>query len=159
MPVAGVRVPVKLPWLGATDNSPQFVSMKKPVADFFKFNVASKNDLTYSVKVNKKDKSSTEKVSGTTTIKRRRRPGYKQRSVIVVFQTGHKSSAGRKSTLTGKTVKINNQEYKSLQFPITTSVAIDDVVSYFETGAGKGLNALRVIDANSGQGYPVINTK
>lgn len=159
MPTTGVRIPVKLPWKGATDNTDQFVSMKDSVAEFFGFDTATRQDLTYETKVNKKDKANGDKVSGQATVKRRRRPGYRQRAVIVVFQTGKKGSGSRSSTLVGKPVKVNNKEYKSLQFPITTSVTIDEVISYFETGAGARLNALKVIDANSGQGYPVIKKR
>ena len=145
-----------MPWKGATNNQEQFVSMKDAVAEFLGFDKAKREQLSYEVTVQKKDKSNGEKVSGTTKIKRRRRPGYRQRSIIVIFQKGKAAAPGRKSTLVGKPVTIGKSTYKSIQFPITKSVLIDEVIAYFETGAGAKLKALRIIDANSGQGYPII---
>ena len=78
--VKGTRVPVKLPWKGATNGEDQFAAIKKPVADFLKFNVASKADLTYYVEVQRKDKNG-EKVGGTKKGARRRRPGNRTRSI------------------------------------------------------------------------------
>jgi len=148
-PIKGVRIPVKLPWKGATNNEDQFVSMKDSVAKFLGFDKATRAELTYEVKVQKKDKNG-EKVSGTATVKRRRRPGFRQRAIRVVFQIG------KKGKTTGKKVSVGGQSVATLQFPITTSVPIEEVISFFETGAGKNLGALKVVDANSGQGYPVI---
>lgn len=155
-PVQGVRIPIKLPWKGATDNKDQFVSIKQPVAKALKFDVATRADLTYKVKVNKKDKSDGTKVTGQTEVTRRRRPGYRQRSVRVIFQTGGTGSGTDKQPVIGKQIKVGRYAYKSLQFPITTSVAIEEVITYFETGAGSSLNALKIIEVNTGQGYPVI---
>ena len=156
MPVAGNRIPVKLPWKGATNDEPQFVSMKKPVAEFFGFDEATREELSYKVKVQKKDKSDGEKVTGTTEVTRRRRPGYKQRAVRVVFQMGRPAAGSRKSTLTGKQVKVGKDSYKSIQFPITTSVPIEEVINFFEKGGGSKLKALKLVEANTGQGYPLI---
>ena len=155
-PVHGVRVPVKLPWKGATDDKDQFVSMKEPIAKVLKFDKASKAELNYKVKVNKKDKSDRDKVGGKAEVTRRRRPGYRQRAVIVVFQYGGTGTGEAKKPAVGKQIKIGAYSYKSIQFPITKSVPIEKVIEYFETGAGSGLNALKIIEANTGQGYPVI---
>ena len=155
-PSLGVRIPVKLPWKGATDNTEQFVSMKAPVAKKLGFTSAKKSELEYKVKIQKKDKADGTKVSGTTEVTRRRRPGYRQRSIKLIFQTGHKAGGGRSNTLQGKQIKIGSGSYKSIQFPITTSVLISEVVDYFESGNGKSLGVLKVIDVNSGQGYNLI---
>lgn len=155
-PVQGVRIPVKLPWKGATDNKDQFVSIKEPVAKALKFDKATRADLVYEVEVNKKDKSDGTKVTGQTTVKRRRRPGYRQRGVRVVFQTGGTGSGTNKVPTVGKQIKVGSSSYKSLQFPITSSVPIEEVIAYFETGAGSGLNALKIVEVNTGQSYPVI---
>lgn len=158
MPVLGVRIPVKLPWKGATNNTEQFVSMKAPVAKKLGFSSAKKTELEYKVEVQKKDKADGTKVSGKVTVTRRRRPGYRQRSVKLVFQAGHKGTPGgaRSNTLVGKPITIDSKQYKSIQFPITTSVAIAEVVEYFESGNGKNLNVLKVVDVNTGQGYNLI---
>lgn len=140
--IKGTRIPIKLPWKGATNDEDQFAAIKKPVADFLKFKPASKADLTYYVKVKKKDKNG-EKVAGTKEVARRRRPGNKTRSIRLLFDPDKKA-------------KIQGKSYSSLQFAITSSVVISEVIDYFETGAGKGLGVIRVIDANSGQGYPII---
>lgn len=158
-PTLGTRIPIKLPWKGATDNKDQFVSMKDSVADFFGFEEATEQELTYKVKVQKKDKSDGEKVTGTVEVERPLRPGYRQRAIRVIFQKGKKGSGTKSSTLSGKAVKINNKEYKSLQFPITTSVPINEVVNFFKKGAGSKLGALRIVDVNTGQGYPVAQRK
>lgn len=140
--VKGTRVPIKLPWKGATNDEDQFAAIKKPVADFLKFKQATKADLTYYVKLSKKDENG-KKVAGTKEVARRRRPGNKQRSVRLLFDPKKKA-------------KIGGRSYSSLQFAITPSVLISEVVDYFETGEGKSLGVIRVIDANSGQGYPVV---
>lgn len=146
-PVKGVRVPIKLPFKGATDNSDQFSRIKLPVALFLKFDQAGKNDLEYFVDVNKKNKGE-DKSSAKVKVKRRRNPGFRTRSITVQFgdnKTGQKI----KQTIGGKSVY-------SVSFPITSSVAINDVIEYFESGSGSGLKVMRVVDANSGQGYPII---
>ena len=130
-PIKGVRIPVKLPWKGITNKEDQFVSMKDTVANFFGFDKASRADLTYEVKLNKKDKADGDKVGGTITVKRRRRPGYRQRSVRVVFQIG------KTGKTTGAKVNVGGQSVKSIQFPITPSVSIEEVINFFEEGAGK----------------------
>ena len=140
--VKGTRVPIKLPWKGATNGEDQFAAIKKPVADFLKFNVASKADLTYYVEVQRKDKNG-EKVGGTKKVARRRRPGNRTRSIRLQFDPKKKA-------------KIDGKTYSTIQFAITTSVVISEVVDYFESGAGKSLGVVRVTDANSGQGYPII---
>lgn len=157
-PTKGSRVPVKLPWKGATDNKDQFTAIKQPVAKFLKFDLATANDLEYSTQVNKKDKGTgtAGDTPGKTTVKRRRRPGYRQRSIKLTFQTGRPASGGKPSTLVGTKATINGQSYRSISFPITKSVAIDDVLKYFETGAGSGLKVLRITDVSTGQSYPVI---
>lgn len=146
-PVKGVRIPVKLPWKGATDNKEQFVSIKKPVAEFLKFDTADRKDLEYQVKIDKKD-SEGKKVKGKTNVTRRRRPGYRQRSVKVDFDLGKKGN--------GKGQKVGNKNRKSISFPITPSVAIAEVVEYFETGKGKDLKVVKVTDMTTGQGYAII---
>ena len=156
MPVAGNRIPVKLPWKGATNNEPQFVSMKQPIAEFFGFDEATRDELSYKVKVQKKDKPG-DKVTGTVEVTRRRRPGYRQRAIRVVFQTGRAGGSGRKSTLRGKKAKVGSSTYSSLQFPITNSVPIEEVINFFERGGGKGLKALKIVEANTGQGYPLVS--
>lgn len=148
-PVTGVRIPVKLPWKGATDDKDQFVAIKEPVAKFLKFDSAKRSELEYQVDVQKKDEEG-KKISGTTKVTRRRRPGYRQRSVKLTFEQGGKNNK------TGKKVKVGKDSYASIQFPITTSVPIASVIEYFETGKGKGLGVLKVTDVNSGQGYNLI---
>ena len=113
------------------------------------FYKASNGDLEYEVQVNIKDEGG-EKKSGKKTVKRRRRPGFRQRSVRVMF--------GDAKTGKPLTQKVGSKSVNSIQFPITKSVAINEVIQYFETGGGKNLKVVRVIDANSGQGYPVIST-
>lgn len=81
-PIKGVRVPVKLPFKGATDNTDQFSRIKLPVATFLKFDQAKKEELEYSVNVNKKD-SGGEKSSAKVKVKRRRNPGYRTRSITL----------------------------------------------------------------------------
>lgn len=157
MPIAGNRIPVKLPFKGATDNTEQFVSMKAPVAQFLGLKVASDNDLEYTTKVFKKNKNGEKGQGALVTVKRRRRPGYRQRSIKLTFETGSPARYGRKATLRGKQITINKETYKSIQFPITKSVAILDVLKYFETGAGAKLKVLVITDVNTGQSYPVAS--
>ena len=140
-PVKGTRIPVKLPWKGATSNEDQFVSMKDTIADLLGFGYADDKDLKYKVKVKTKN--------GSKTVTRRRRPGYRTRAVRCEF--GKDANGNRISK------KIGGKTCESFQFPITTSVPIDEVVKFFETGGGKGLKVKRLVEANSGQGYPVRN--
>lgn len=149
-PITGVRIPVKLPWKGATDNKDQFSAIKEPLAKFLKFNKAKRSDLEYKVKVQKKDEAG-QKVAGTELVTRRRRPGWRQRSIRLTFEQGTKTNK------TGKKVKIGKLSYATVQFPITPSVAIAEVIEYFESGAGKGLGVLKVTDVNTGQGYNLID--
>jgi hypothetical protein len=154
-PIAGNRIPVKLPWKGVTDNKDQFTSIKQPVAKYLKFDQATDTELEYTTKVSVKD-SDGQKNPGKKEVKRRRRPGYRQRSIKLTFQQGRPASNGRRSTLTGKKIKIGANSYASINFPITKSVGIDDVIKYFEKGAGSGLGVLKVTDVNTGQSYPIL---
>jgi hypothetical protein len=156
MPIEGNRIPVKLPFKGATDNSDQFVSMKAIVAKFLELKEASLKDLEYDAKVNKLDKPGTGPASKTqVTVKRRRRPGYRQRSIKITFQTGRPAAVGRVSTLVGNKQKIGRRSYKSIQFPITKSCSMNEILKWFETGGGSGLKVLVVTDVNTGQSYPL----
>ncbi len=150
-PIKGVRIPVKLPWKGATNGKDQFVSMKAPVAKFLKMDSASTSDLEYQVKINKKDEPN-KKIPGTKEVTRRRRPGYKTRSVMIQF--GDNKTGKKKRVSIGLGV---GSRY-SIQFPITSSTLISDVVKYFESGKGKGLSVVRVTDVTTGQGYALIDT-
>ena len=147
-PTRGIRIPVKLPWKGATDKEDQFVSMKSTVAKYLKFDNATKDELEYEVTIQKKGDD-----KGKTTVKRRRSPGYRQRSVKLTFQVG--SGVGK---TIGTKATIGGGSYASIQFPITTSVSISDVVNYFESGAGKGLKVLKVTDVNTGKGHNLITS-
>lgn len=138
-PIKGVRIPVVLPWEGATDGKPQFVSMKRPIAELLGLALAQKKDLTYEVKVKTK--------AGSKTLIRYRRPGHRTRAIRVEFGT---DGDGKPVTK-----KIGGKNVASFQFPITTSIAISDVIDFFKTGKGKNIGAQRIVDANSGQGYPV----
>jgi hypothetical protein len=156
MPIEGNRIPVKLPFLGATDNSEQFVSMKATVAEFLGLKEADLKDLEYDAKVNKKDKAGTGAASKTqVTVKRRRRPGYRQRSIKLTFQTGRPAAAGRVSTIVGKKQKVGRRSYASIQFPITKSCSINEILKWFEKGGGSGLKVLVVTDVSTGQSYPL----
>lgn len=149
MPLVGTRVPVKLPWKGATDNSEQFVSMKDSVAKWLGFETAELKDLTYKVKIKKKGEG-----GGTVEVERRRRPGYRQRAVRVSF--GNKvTTSGGKTKRTPITIKVGSVSVSSIQFPITTSTSIHEVIKFFETGKGKNLKVKKVTEANTGQSYPV----
>lgn len=139
-PIEGTRIPVKLPWKGATNNEPQFVSMKDVIAEELGFDMAEDKDLQYEVKVKTK--------GGAKTVIRRRRPGHRTRAVRCEFGTDRN---GKKITR-----KIGSKTVSSFQFPITASVAINEVVKFFETNAaGKKLKVKRLVEANTGQGYPV----
>lgn len=139
-PVKGTRIPVKLPWKGATNNEPQFVSMKDVVAGELGFDMAEDKDLEYEVAVKIK--------GGTKKVTRRRTPGYRTRAVRCEFGT---TKNGKKITR-----KIGGKTVASFQFPITPSVPINEVVKFFEKNAtAKKLKVKRVVEANTGQGYPV----
>jgi hypothetical protein len=155
MPIEGNRIPVKLPFKGATDNSDQFVSMKAIVAKFLGLKEATAIELEYNTKVNKKAKGESKGDNTLTTVKRRRRPGFRQRSVKLTFQSGRPAAAGRVSTIVGSKKKIGRKSYASIQFPITKSCSMNDIVRYFETGGGSNLKVLAVTDVNTGQSYPI----
>lgn len=157
MPIIGTRIPVKLPWKGATDNTEQFVSMKEPVAKWLGLSAATQAELEYTQKVDKKNKSG-EKDTGAgaqTTIKRRRRPGFRQRSVRVSFGSKAVQSGGRTKRTPNKK-KIGGATVASVQFPITKSVPINDIIKFFESGAGKSLGVKQVTDVTTGQSYPIV---
>lgn len=144
-PIAGVRVPVKLPWKGATDKTDQFSSIKLPVATFLKFEIAKKDDLLYETKVSKKNKDGSDSKQ-KATVKRRRKPTYRQRSVTVYF--------GSAKTGEPEKVSIGGKNVYSISFPITKSVVMSEVVDYFETGKGRSLGVMRVV-SDQGEGYPI----
>lgn len=150
MPIEGNRIPVKLPFDGATDGKPQFVSMKAEVAKFLKLKEAELKDLEYKTKVKKKGTE-----SGTVVVNRRRRPGYRQRSIKITFQTGRPAAPGRQSTLVGEKQTVGRKKYASIQFPITKSCSVNDIVKWFETGGGRSLKVLTITDVNTGQSYPL----
>ncbi|NJL51169.1 MAG: hypothetical protein HC930_01240 [Hydrococcus sp. SU_1_0] len=54
------------------------------------------------------------------------------------------------------TKNVGGKTVGSVQFPITKSVAIIDVVNYFKSGKGKGLGVKKVTDASTGASYPVV---
>ncbi|BAU63030.1 hypothetical protein STA3757_03850 [Stanieria sp. NIES-3757] len=139
--VIGKRVVVKLPWKGVTNNKDQYVKMKKPVAKALGFTIAKTSELYYEVSINEKDKTG-EKVGGKQTIKRPIRAGYKQRSFTLVFDKQIGNLEG------------NSKAFKSLTFPVTTSVSIYDVIKHFE---GKTLNGAKPIQiiTDKGQSYPL----
>ena len=150
-PIKGTRVPVQLPWNGVTDGKPQYVSMKQPVAELLGLDTVSAQDLVYTTTVRYKEKGKNGESSATfstKTVTRRRRPGYRQRAIRV--EMGVNTSTGK-----AKSIKIGGKVVKSFQFPITKSVAIDEVVEFFESGKGKKIGAARIVDANTGQGYPI----
>ena len=123
---------------------------------------ATRAELNYDVKVTKKKnpRSKLPRVPGEkANVTRRRTPGYKTRGVRVVFQTGGTGSGLNKKPTIGKKIKVGIRSFKSLQFPITDSVPIEKVLAYFETGNGKSLNALKIVEANTGKSYPVLKDK
>lgn len=150
MPIEGNRIPVKLPFNGATDGKEQFVSMKAVVAAFLGLKEADKQNLEYTTTVKKKGSP-----GGSVKVERRRRPGFRQRSIKITFQTGRPAGNGRKSTIVGSKKKIGRGSYASIQFPITKSCSINDIIQWFETGAGSKLKVLSITDVNTGQSYPL----
>lgn len=141
-PVEGTRVIVKLPFKGATNNEDQFTMIKKPVAEALNFEVENTSKNFYEVSANVKDDPD-KKTSGTKKIKRVRLPGYRNQSIRVIFE---------------KAKTINKKSVKSVSFPITSSVLIYDVIEYFETGKGKGLDVEKIITSR-GQTYPISPKK
>jgi hypothetical protein len=150
MPAEGNRIPVKLPFKGISDGKDQFVSMKSTVADFLGLGEATEAELEYKTTIKKKGEG-----SGSVTIKRRRRPGYRQRSVKITFRTGRPAATGRPSTLAGKKQKVGNKTYASIQFPITKSCGMTDIIEWFEAPGQKKLGVLTVTDVTTGQSYPL----
>ena len=139
-PISGTRIPVRLPWKGATDGESQYVSMKNVIAEKLGFDQATDAELNYVAKVKTK--------GGVKTVVRRRRPGYRTRAIRVEFG---KNERGNKIYR-----DIGNKQVNSFQFPITSSVPIEQVIKFFENNAaGKKLKAKRIVEANTGQGYPI----
>lgn len=135
----GSRIVVELPFKGVTDNKPQYVRMKGPVAKLLGFPIKNTSDLTYDVKIKEKDGKTP--VQGTQTVKRPVTPGYRQRSFKVTF-------------LEEKALKLNTKKFKSVSFPITPSVSVWEVIKYFETGAGKGLKVI-TLTTDTGKVHPI----
>lgn len=149
-PVQGVYVPVKLPWKGVTSNEDQFSSIKRPIVEYFKLEIAKKEDLTYKAKVSYKERNADGKPVGalkTKEVDRLRRPGRRQRAIKVIF--------GDRDNGTPKKVKVGKQSRFSIQFPVTTSVSIAEIHEEFITGRWKSLPVIRIEDTSTGQGYPV----
>lgn len=149
-PIKGVRVPVKLPWKGAAHEDEQFVSMKKPVAEFLKLDAAEDKDLEYKgiIRYKKRDKDGNP--TGNLVekeITKVRIPGYRQRSIKVYF--------GDKKTGQRKKQKIGNQSNYTIDFPVTRSVSIAEIRKDFMTGRWKNLSVIRIMDTSTGQGYPI----
>lgn len=150
-PLKGVRVPVKLPWKGVALNDEQFVSMKKPVAEYLKLKAATAKDLSYKGTIRYKKRDADGKPTGALLekqVKKIRRPGYRQRSITLIF--------GDKKTGLKKKVRIGKESRYSISFPVTKSISIEAIVQEFKFGDYKNFDVIRVIDANSGQGYPVV---
>lgn len=151
-PIEGVRVPVKLPWKSLALNEEQFVSMKKPVAEFLKLKSATKQELTYKGEIRYKERDKDGNPTGnykTKRVDRIRRPGYKQRSIKIIF--------GDKKTGKRKQISIKGAgRYYSVSFPVTKSISIEQIVNDFKFGDYKNFDVVRLEDVNSGQGYPTI---
>ena len=150
-PLEGVRVPVKLPWPGLAHNDDQFVSMKKPVAELLKLATAKKADLTYKSTLRYKKRDGDGNPTGnmtTKTVTRIRRPGYRQRSIKLIF--------GNKKTGVLKHYGVGNKKVSSVNFPVTKSVSIEAIVTSFRSGEYANLPVVRVVDMSTGQGYPTI---
>lgn len=149
-PVQGVRVPVKLPWKGAAHNNDQFVSIKKPVVEFLKLEIAKEKDLVYKGEIRYKKRDSDGNPTGalqTKKVNKIRRPGYKTRSIKVIF--------GDRKTGTPKKVVIGKDGRYSIDFPVTRSILISDIRTEFMTGQWKNLSVIRIVDTSTGQGYPI----
>ena len=150
-PAKSVRIPVKLPWKGVTTNEDQFVSMKSTTAAFLGLSTAKDNDLKYETVVRYKKVGTDGKKSTAWSrkkVKRVRRPGYKQRSVMIIF--GNDNGKRQQKSIPG----IGS--VSSLSFPITKSVSITEVRDSFKGGEYKGKGVIRVIDMSTGQGYPTL---
>ena len=149
-PIKGVRVPVKLPWKGAAQDNDQFVSVKKPVAEYLKLDAASRADLTYKGKIRFKRRDADGNPTGdllSKVVDKIRRPGFRQRSIRVFF--------GNRNTGEPKGVIIGTNKRKSFDFPVTKSVLISDIYDEFMTGKWKGLPVIKIVDTSTGQGYPI----
>lgn len=137
--VTGERVIVELPWKGITDNQPQYTRVKKPVAQLLKFKIKNTSDMYFEQEFSEKDKSPTEKVGGKQKAKVPRRGGYRQRSIKIIFKNNK---------------IIGKQSFASVNFPVTTSCSVLEMIKYFETGEGKSLGVTRLV-TDKGQTYPI----
>ncbi len=149
-PLKGVYVPVKLPWKGVAHDNEQFVSIKRPIAEYFKLEPAKKTDLTYKTKIRYKERNADGKPAGqlkTKEVTKTRSPGHRQRAVRVIF--------GDRKKGIPSSVKVGERNVKSCQFPITKSVSISDIREEFLTGRWKNLPVIRIVEVNTGQGYPI----
>ncbi len=149
-PIKGVRVPVLLPWKGAASEDKQFASIKKPIVEYLKLEIAKEKDITYKGEIRYKKRDSNGKPTGnllTKKVNKTRRPGFKQRSIKVIF--GDRNTGGR------KTVAIGKARRSSFDFPVTKSILIHDIRKEFMTGKWKNLPVVRIIDTSTGQGYSI----
>lgn len=150
-PIKGVRVPVKLPWKGVAHEDDQFVSMKKPVANYLRIEIAKEKDLTYEGTIRYKSRDDKGNPTGnfkTKTVARTRIPGYRQRAIKVIFgdrKTGQRKPHGG----------VDSIKRDSFNFPVTRSVSITEIRDEFINGKWSSLPVVRIEDANSGQGYPI----
>lgn len=148
-PLKGVRVPVKLPWKSAALDEDQYVSVKKPVVEFLKFDIAKDKDLEYKGKIFYKDKKDGESTGNLKSkdVKKLRRPGFRQRSIKVIF--------GDKKTGKKKKVTVGGKSVYSISFPVTKGILMSDIREEFMTGKWKGLSVIRIENMDTGQGYPI----
>ena len=149
-PIKGVRVPVKLPWKPAALNEEQFTSMKKVVAEYLKLDGATKAELSYQGEIRYKKRDKDGRPTGdlvTKKVNKIRRPGYRQRSVKVIF--------GDRKTGVSEKVTIGKVKRASFDFPITRSILISDIWDEFMTGKWKSFPVIRIVDTSTGQGYPI----
>lgn len=140
--VKGARVNVQLPWRGVTNNEPQFVRMKRPVARLLGFQIVVTSTQTYTTRVQEKDEPD-RSVSGFQNVTRVRRAGYRRRSFTVFFEDAVKPQ-GEGNTLS----------FKSVSFPVTTSTAVIDVIKYFEGSIGRNLKVTK-LRTDTGATYPI----
>ena len=148
-PIKGTYVPVKLPWVSAARKQPQFVSMKKPVAEFLKLDAATNKDLEYQGEVRYRTKSKDGKPGEIKTVKvtRIRRPGHRIRSVQIIF--------GDRKTGTKKKQVVGTRSCYSCNFPVTSGVPMSSVREEFMTGKWKSFPVIRIVNTTTGQGYPI----